>query len=294
MSRTLNQIQEQILSMKNRSSDLSALEVLTPDEQTSLTPDSTSKVAEWRRTVWVVAVVIWFLEKLFDIFRQEIEDRIAATRPHTRGWYREKALAFQNGYTLPDDKDYYNTIDESAKIVKYASIRKLILSGRGTLVVKIAKDDSGNLAPLTATERYAFTSYMNRVTDAGTFISVRSYPADSIKIEADVYYNPEIVDSDGNYIATGEGTVIPAIDDYLKNMDFDTQLILTKLVDAIQKVEGISYPVLKKVEVKTATGSWEPVYDISAGVHKEFSVPDAGWYELDEANTVINYIKLEE
>jgi len=294
MSRTINQIQEQILSMMSQSSELSALEVLTPDEQSNLPPNSTSKVAEWRRTVWVVAVVIWFLEKLFDMFRQEVEERIAATRPHTRGWYREKALAFQKGYNLPQDKDYYDTIDDNAKIVKYASVRKLILSGRGTLLIKVAKDDNGNLVPLSATERYAFISYMDRVTDAGTFINVRSYPADSIKIEADVYYDPQLIDAEGNYIATGEGTVIPAIKDYLKTMDFDTQLILTKLVDAIQQVEGIAYPVLKKVMVKTATGSWEAVYDIADGIHKEFAVPDAGWYELDETNTTINYIKLEE
>ena len=294
MSRTINQIQEQILAAKDMSKRLSALDILTNAEAQSAQTDSTSKVSEWRLWVWVVAVSIWMLEKLFDVFRQEVEDRIAATRPHTRGWYREKALAFQKGYELPRDKDYYDTIDEDARIIKYASVRKRIISGRGTLLIKVAKADGDNLAPLTATERYAFTAYMDRVTDAGTFIVVRSYPADSIRIEAEVYYDPQLIDADGNYIATGEGAVIPAIKNYLKSMDFDSQLILTKLVDAIQNAKGIYYPVLKKVEVKTATGSWIPVYDISAGVHQEFTEPFSGWYELDEANTNIIYHQLNE
>jgi len=294
MGRTINEIQTEILEYKYNAPELDALTVLTVDEQQQVNPDSTSKVSEWRLWVWIVAVAIWSLEKLFDLFRQEVEERIAATRPHTRGWYRDKALAWQNGYTLPQDKDYYDTIDEDAKIVKYASVRKLVISGRGTLLLKIAKDDNGILSPLSETEKNAFSGYMNKVTDAGTFLSVQSYPADWIKIEMDVYYDPQLIDASGNYIATGNGTVIPAIKDYLKKMDFDTQLILTKLVDAIQGVDGIAYPVLNKVEVKTYTGGWEAVYDIAAGIHQEFTVPEAGWYELDEENTIINYIKLEE
>jgi hypothetical protein len=292
MSRTVDQIQTQIIGLFSQSNQLSALDILTPDEIADTNPDSTSKVAEWRRWVWVVAVSIWVMEKLFDVFKQEIEKRIAATRPHTKGWYRGKALLFQYGDTL-NDKDYYDVIDPQKQIIKYASIRKLILSGRGTLLVKVAKESNDSLAPLSATERYAFTDYMEDVTDAGTFIKVQSYPADSLKLELDVYYDPQLIDESGNYIIDGTSAVIPAINSYLRQMDFDSRLILTKLIDTIQSVKGIKYPVLKKVYTKKTAGSYEPVFDLTLGIHNEFSEPESGWYELDVANTVINYIKLE-
>ena len=291
MSRSIGQIQEEILSLKSATSALQPLDILTDQEQPQA--QSGSKVAQWRLMVWVVAVAIWSMEKLFDVFRAEIDRRIAETRPHTKGWYRQKALQFQKGYTL-HRKDYYDVVDESAKIIKYASVRKLILSGRGTLLIKVVKADGDNLTPLTASERLSFAAYMDEVADLGTFIKVVSLPADKLVIEADVYYDPQLIDANGNYIKTGSPVLVPAIAAYLRSMDFDSRLILTKLTDAIQSAKGIYYPVLKKVKTTPYGGVENVVLDLAGGIHQEFTEPASGWYQLDQTAIQINYLPLNE
>ena len=135
-ARTINEIQTEILYNKDSASELDALSILTAPEQANV--DSGSKVSEWRLWVWVTAVAIWTLEKLFDIFKIEVEERIAATRVHTRRWYREKALAYQYDDTL-NESDVYDVIDPDKQIVKYASVRKVILSGMAPYGLKFAK-----------------------------------------------------------------------------------------------------------------------------------------------------------
>ena len=291
MARTINEIQTEILNNKASAQELDALSILTQAESQNV--NSGSKVSEWRLWVWVVAVAIWTLEKLFDAFKIEIEERIAETRVHTRRWYREKALAYQYGDTL-NESDVYDVIDPDKQIVKYASVRKIILSGHGALRVKVCKDNNGDLDVLTQTELDGFTDYMNQITDAGTMIIPTSTPADQLKLDLNVYYNPQLIDNTGTDLETGENVVMNAIKSYLKRMDFDGRLILTKLVDALQEAKGVELPVLKYAAVRTDTGTYEDLFNMTTGVREEFYNPDAGWLQLDEANTVINYIPYDE
>ncbi len=291
MARTINEIQTEILNNKASTQELDALSILTQPESQNV--NSGSKVSEWRLWVWVVAMAIWTLEKLFDAFKIEIEERIAETRVHTRRWYREKALAYQYGDTL-NESDVYDVIDPAKQIVKYASVRKIILSGHGALRVKVCKDNNGDLDVLTQTELDGFKDYMNQITDAGTMIMPTSTPADQLKLELNVYYNPQLIDNTGAYIETGENVVLNAIKSYLKQMDFDGRLILTKLVDALQDAKGVELPVLKYAAARTDTGTYEDLFNMNTGVREEFYNPDAGWLQLDEANTGINYIPYDE
>ena len=41
---------------------------------------------------YVVACAVWALEKLFDTYRLEIENHLAAMKPHTPRWYRDLSL----------------------------------------------------------------------------------------------------------------------------------------------------------------------------------------------------------
>ena len=121
-----------------------------------------------------------------------------------------------------------------------------------------------------------------------------STPADQLKLALDIYYNPQLIDNTGADLATGENVVLNAIKSYLKQMDFDGRLILTNLVDALQEAKGVELPVLKYAAARTDTGNYEDLYNMNAGVRQEFYNPDAGWLQLDEANTVINYIPYDE
>ncbi len=82
MSRSIKEIQQTILDAKATAVELSALEVLTTQEQTLNSANSTSKVAIWRLWVWVVAFGQYVLEQYWDAFKIEIEARIAQSLRH--------------------------------------------------------------------------------------------------------------------------------------------------------------------------------------------------------------------
>src|SRR5690606_17049103 len=107
---TINEIQTQILNTAAGADDLPATAVLTENEQATLANlTSTSKVSVFRLIVYVVATVAWSLYKLWDILSMDIEQRIAVSRPFTRGWYTQTALDYQHGQELPETGIYDNT-----------------------------------------------------------------------------------------------------------------------------------------------------------------------------------------
>lgn len=67
MARTIQQIQQEILTAKAKEPALSEL-------------NSTSKTAIWRLWTYITAFAIWTLEKIFDQHRKEIDDKIRIKR----------------------------------------------------------------------------------------------------------------------------------------------------------------------------------------------------------------------
>lgn len=63
MARTIEEIQAEIYREKENYEELNEL-------------NSTSKTALWRLWIYIVAVAIWSLEKLFDLHRADINERI--------------------------------------------------------------------------------------------------------------------------------------------------------------------------------------------------------------------------
>src|SRR5437868_6766764 len=116
MARTISEIQTQILAA------VAADAVLSP----KLT--STSKTAIYRLWAYIVAVAIWALENLYDLFRIETDEKIALLKPHSLRWYASKAVAFQYGFNLVAETDTYNntgfsdTAIEASKVVDYAAV----------------------------------------------------------------------------------------------------------------------------------------------------------------------------
>jgi hypothetical protein len=113
---------------------------------------------------------------------------------------------------------------------------------RRNVLVKVAKSVSGVLSPLTDEERNALTSYVGVIQFAGIPIQVISLNADRLRVGAQVYYNGQYVES------VVKAKVIQAVNDFLANLDFNSTVKLTALVDAIQRVEGVDD--VKLVEVK--------------------------------------------
>ncbi|MGY0407548.1 MAG: hypothetical protein ACWIPJ_04230 [Polaribacter sp.] len=292
MARNLNDIQQSILDKKTASAELAGLEVLTTDEKSSLENlTSTSKVAIWRLWVFIVAFAIWTLEKLFDVYKIEVDQRIAQNEIHNFLWYKKKALEFQYGYNLANESDTYDNTGlevsdiEQSKIIKHVAVIRKIVNGHGFLELKLAKGDN-ELVPLTSQEIEAFKAYMFVVADAGTYIQYISLPHDDLKLELDVYYNPLVLSQDGTRKdGTDNMPIIKAINTFLSNLEFNGELILTKLTDYLQTVEGVEIPKIKQSFSKYGTFSYSPI--------DETYIARAGYMRLDTDNTTINYIARE-
>jgi len=274
MARTIAQIQQQIIDAKNADSNLSAL-------------SSTSAVAIWRLWTYIVAVAIWALEKLFDLFKADVNTLIASGKPHTLRWYALKAKLFQFGYSLFPDEDFYDNtgIDEAtitaAQVVKYAAAVEVVKGVR----IKVAGETAGDLAPLTTPQLDALKTYMGRIKDAGVKLYYTNSVADSLKLEYDIYYDPLILDATGQRLDGINNTPVQdAIDEYLKeDMTFNGLFLPVKLTDKLQAVEGVVIPHLVLAQSQYGLFPF-----LSVGVQYQ---PDAGYLRLaNPSDLTLNFL----
>lgn len=274
MARTISEIQAEIIAAKEADANLAVL-------------TSQSKTAIWVLWTYVVAVGIWTLEKLFDSHKSEVQTIIYNMKPHSLPWYANKAKDFEYGQDLPPDTDKYDNTGltdeeiEESKIVAYASVTE----ADRNLRVKVAKDGGTDLEPLEAQELASFSEYMNRIKDAGVFLTIESLPADSLRLNLDIYYNPLVMDSFGARIdGTASQPVKDAITQYLKNLPFNGVLVSAYLIDALQAVDGVVIPVLRDgvMWCKYGTFDFEP--------YPVMYQTDAGYIRIADADLSINYI----
>ncbi len=272
MARKIDEIYLAILQEKNLHTELDEL-------------NSTSKVAVFNLWAYIVAVVMWTLENLFDQHKAEIDQKIAMLKPHSPQWYRENALQFQYGQTLvPESGTYDNTglsaqQIEQRKIIKQAAVTEI----DGKLRIKVAKELDGEFVPLDNDDELpAFKEYIGMKKDAGVRITTDSLPADLLKLELDIWYNPLVLRVDGSRIdGSNQEPVKSAINNYLRNLPFNGEYANTRLVDELQKVDGLVYPVIKTSQAKYGLLPYTQI--------DEKYIPDAGYMRIDEEVLKINY-----
>jgi len=274
MARSIQEIQTLILQAKAQEPALNEL-------------NSTSKVAIWRLWVYIIAVAIWSLEKLFDLHRADIDKRLAELKPHTARWYRSKALAFQYGFDLLTDSDKFNNTGhteeqiEASKIVKYSAVVESPNEGR--LIVKIAGEQGEQLQPITDSQRQAFEAYLSEIKDAGVRLSVVNYQPDILHLQMKIVYDPLVLDSNGQSIIHAIKPVERAIKDYLKRLPFNGELVLAHLIDALQQAEGVKIPHLVLAQSKNITSSGEYGAFETIEISK---IPTAGYFTIDNFNDI--------
>lgn len=285
MARSITEIQQSILTQKDATASLSALEVLTPSEQQTLgNLTSTSKVAIWRLWVYIIAVIVWTFEKIQDLHKIEITQLIADNQIGTADWFKNKMLAFQLGYTLSPMLVYDNTDAIEAdvlasKIIKQAAVEELA----GRLKVKIAKEVIGELTPLTSEELAAAKAYAERIKYAGVKLSVISRVPDDFKCNYTIYYDPLVLDAYGARLdGTDDEPVQTAVKSFLRNLKFNGELSLTKLTDFLQSIEGVEEPVKNSAFAKYGGFPYSSI--------NEYYIADAGYMKLDEENTTFIFL----
>ena len=190
-----------------------------------------SRTSLYGLLLWVVAYAHNLLEQLFDLFKKEVDDKLAQKEPGTPSWYVEILKEYQDGDSLvvKDGKITYATIDEAKQIITRASYKET----GGQLKLKVAKGDINNGQALTAEEKTRVSNFLERYKYAGTAIELISLNADKLRVTGTIYYNG-VLDP-----AVVKTNVVEALRQYCLNLAEDGIVRRIKVVDAIQSVEGV-------------------------------------------------------
>ena len=276
MARSVDTIYADLIAKKESDSNLDVL-------------NSTSKTAIWRIWLYILAYATNVLESLFDKHYTEVTSIITELKPHTMRWYRQKALAFQYGFDLISDTDIFDNGTateeqiEASKIIKYAAITEATTESR--LVLKIATEDSaGKLAPITSGQESAFIPYIEEIKDAGVAITVINYLPDILKLNLRIYYDPLVLTSSGVSIRTGKKPVEEALNEFMKELPFNGELVLNSLIDKLQKTEGVKIPHLVQAASKwidTALDDYGNFENISVK-----KIPVSGYFEIENFDNI--------
>lgn len=232
---------------------------------------------------YIVAVSIWTLEVLFDTLRVEINSIIDNLKPHTARWYANVAKQFQLGQNLMPDSDRYDNTGLTSEQIAASRIiaHSAVVNVQKRLVIKVAKDEGDDLAPLTTIELNAFKDYMFRVKDAGVQTEIISKEADKLTLELKIYFNPLVLNSTGGRLdAASDTPVADAVRTFLKNLPFNGLFVQAFLVDALQRVDGVVVPVIERAKYK---------YNDQEGDIGAIYQPYAGYMRISDADLVIRY-----
>lgn len=262
MARTVNEIHESLIEAKASNSDLDGL-------------TSTSSVSIWRQVLYVVAVATAVLEQMWDLFTQEIDAAIDSKPNQTDLWLQNEALKFQDGYNIEVDefyKPFYSVIDADANIITISSARTI---SYGVCLLKVAKGEQGAYTALSESELIRFGDYVSDIKPLGTRIQIISQESDKLKGVFSVFYDPSF---DSVEIASN---VSNAIEAFLTLLPFNGLFYVSRLVDAIQAVDGVVDVDVSDLKAKTNTGQY-------ASFGRKY-LPFSGYLTIDDLGTTFNY-----
>ncbi|MCL1941952.1 MAG: hypothetical protein FWF54_00135 [Candidatus Azobacteroides sp.] len=264
MARTISEIKNE-MTRRFISSEViqKAYKIETDENKIPLKPfgELFSKISIENILFYITAFSMWTMEKLFDLHKAEVNELLAQKHPHTLQWYASKAKAFMYGKEVnlgvyDDEYDTSKMTDEEinkARIITYAACQRSIEGGRVFLDLKVAKggQDNKDLEPLNDVEKDAFIAYLEQIKDAGVYLRCVSEGADHMWQKWTVYYDPQVLDGDGNRLdGTEKDVVRTAVKNYLKNLPFNGKYVRTFHVDAVQAVDGVKIPVLNECKTK--------------------------------------------
>jgi len=191
-----------------------------------------------------------------DLAKQELQLIADAAPWATEGWYINMSKQFRYGQDLLVNEYtqyYYDNTGLTAEDIAAMRVVKqtaLELNNKTLIMKVVGEDENGELIPLpdgTGETEDIFTkfkAYMNLVKRPGTPITFYNFPADSVQLEYDIYY-------DGLQVkGKVEAACVLAVDNYIKNIMFNGFFSITELTDVLQKVKGVRDGYFKSAKHK--------------------------------------------
>jgi hypothetical protein len=179
-----------------------------------------AKVSVESKFFYIVATAIAQLRFLFEMFRIEVENRIKAAIPGTVAWYHNLVMNFE-----------YN----GEQIINYCAVTEEF----PWLRIKVNTANHGVIGK-ESDEMIALRSYLSKNKFAGTQINLTSELPETIEITMTVWLSASKYSGGGGNLVTGDKSVEQAIDDYLAGILYSGTFYKSKVVDAVQLVDGVS------------------------------------------------------
>lgn len=296
MSRTLTEIYNTLAVSKASMQELHGFVVDKSQPGTILDNSETlledlssgSKVATWRVWLWLFAFGSWICEKTVDTIKASIQAIIDGKTPHTLRWYAEESKKYQYGYAMIWDGNQYKyaVIDEAAKVVKYAAASEK----DGSVILKVANEIGGVKVKLTNIQKATFTQFWEKWKDAGVSLVIRSADADILKTSFSIIRDRLVLNANNSLLR--DATVFPiddAIAAFQGALEFDGIIWLDKLVDAVQKAEGVVSVRLNSAQWKPAGGTYSNVTLFVESFAGYFILDGTSqWEFIDNVNVQVN------
>lgn len=241
----------------------------------------------------IFSYALWTLEYLFSIFAEQMDALIVANKHGKLEWYISTALGYQHGFELDNFGNYINGSASpediaASNIIANVAFEKAIINGHGVIRSKVVKLENEEYVQLSAAELAGYHAYINRKTLFGLSVISISRPHDTLRVHMKIWYDPLVLDRNGSRLdGTDSAPAVTAINAYLKGMDFNGEFIATRMIDALQRVQGVEIPRMVSANAYPAHGALDINRDDAV---EEIYQTFAGWMRLDVENSNFEYI----
>lgn len=227
---------------------------------------------------YIIASAIYVVEALMDVLRENVDGELDSRLVPGRPFWRDLALAFQYGDAFNEETGKYDVVDETKRIISFAAVEE---PSSGGIILKVARLVDGVLLPLDSLQFAAFSEYVKLAKPMGVKVTIISIEGDDFRAVVDIYYDPLVLDANGNRL-DGTGTPVPdTISVFAKKLPFNSEFVIASLVDALQATYGVKIPTILSAESKYLNNDWKV---IDARVK-----PYAGYLNVKIENLTINY-----
>lgn len=275
----IQEIKQQIIAAKNNYPEIAQI-------------DSTSTVSTFGLIAYIVAQAGWSLRTLWSIFTAEFDQKVKEQKAFRLEDFQRAALDFRLGHPLdPQTYEYIadGYTDEEileAQIIKRAAVIEVELNNRKNLFIKTARVVNGDLSALTELQLEALSTFFSKWKPAGTKLVIFSGEADDLRLTLNFEYDPLIFDENGQRIDGSNNTVVQdAINDYLINLKFNGEFIISELETRLRALEGC---VDREAYVINAERNFKnpPEWDVI----DSSIVSNSGYMRITPDNLTINFI----
>jgi hypothetical protein len=187
---------------------------------------------------YIIAATLAAGEKIQENDKGEITTIVERNRIGTGAWYVEMAKRFQWNENIQyhivvnpaDGTIAYNELKPEDRVISQAAY---IENASKEVIIKVATGQPGALTPLSEAQLTDFLNYMKKIKIAGIILKVVNLPADVLRMQANVYYNPAYNQT------TLKQKIVQALNEYSIALEFNGVVLRNAIIDAVQRIEGI-------------------------------------------------------